>query len=138
MRPTKHIAAHLASRLGLGIIEANDKERLVEHVQAHSVPLVFTQICPMSRPESPPLGTQHSQGRLGDLIWRRAVCVRDDGGQVGEEGALGEAGAVRGIEDVEPVELTAAHDDNVAGLGIDLELAAGSRCLELAYCEAVY
>lgn len=95
---TEHIVAHLTGRLGPCVVEADDKESLVEHIETHGVPWLLHQARAVTSPDGSSLGGEDSQGRLGDLVLGSAVGVGDDRSEVGEEGALGEAGSVTRVE----------------------------------------
>lgn len=58
---TEHVVAHLTRSLGIRVVQTNDEERFVEHIQTHSIPNVHPQRLSMSGPDSSRLSRQYTQ-----------------------------------------------------------------------------
>lgn len=109
VRPAQHVVAHLARRRGARIVQTDDKERLVDHVEAERVPFVVHQVLADRGPRGAALGREDAESLLRDLVGRSAGGVVEDCGQVGEESSLGQGGAILRVEDLRCAVTMAEH-----------------------------
>lgn len=102
--PTQKVLAKPAQILRLGVVQTDDKQRRIYHAQAFLVvgvrtPDLVTEVIPYL----PVLGSQQTDGVLGDLVNRGLVGVEDDGFEILEDLFIAQTRTGVGIEAIEPV-----------------------------------
>ncbi|KAI3480749.1 hypothetical protein L1887_57015 [Cichorium endivia] len=120
----EHVVAQLGGVGGFGVVHAHDKKRRVDDLEALAVVRVLAQVLAVHGPDGTLLRGEDAHRSFGNVVDLDLVGVAHDGLQVTQHSALGEQRTVLLVERLEPVDLAAAHDDDMPRLGLDLHPAS--------------